>query len=339
MEPERLPELAEAYGLGGPIEDVRSVSPRFAHVLVFRMAGHRLLAKPGYQGWDEEHRRLKFGIQDYLHDVGYPIPKVHKTLSGEPIWDPEGDGVVLTDYVGHEHDPSRKRVQCAAMARVLGWFHRVGPGAPDLGTHYWDEDAGFEYSQSHVRMSRDWLRAKGLGAESHRRATEVLEELTATFEGVRSRLVAQAYWELPHIPIHGEFHQYHCRYEGDQVAAVVDWDTVRLAPRLHDVSRAIDIGVGWSASVEDPYAFRWHLTEVPTVGDIVEWMEAYLEFGPPLSRREIELFPYVCAAMWGTAGCPGVPRSDADMEHCGRVVDFMRFWVREASAIQDALAS
>ena len=72
--------------------------------------------------------------------------------------------------------------------------------------------------------------------------------------------------------------------------------------------------------------------------DIVDWMASYLELAPPLSGREIELFPYVCAAMWGTAGCPGVPRRDSEIENCGRVLDFMRVWLREATSIQDALS-
>ena len=119
---------------------------------------------------------------------------------------------------------------------------------------------------------------------------------------------------------------------------MIDWDTLRLAPRLHDLSRAIDIGIGWSSRVVDPYAFTWNQVDVPTVEDVVEWMTSYLELAPPLSRREIELFPYICAAMWGTAGCPGVPRKDQDLEGCDRVVDFMRFWLDEAPTIQDALS-
>ena len=155
MKPERLPELAEAYGLRGPIEDIRSVSPRFERVLIFRIADLHLIAKPGYGGWDDEHVRFKFGVQQYLHDIRYPIPKQYRTLSGDPIWDPEGEGVVLWDFVGEDHNPARKKAQCAAAARALGWFHQVGSQALDVGTHYWDEDSEFEYSRSLVHNSRE----------------------------------------------------------------------------------------------------------------------------------------------------------------------------------------
>lgn len=338
MKPERLPELAEAYGLDGPITDVGPVSSRFDHILVFRIADRHLIAKPGNREWDEGHR-FRSGIQQHLYDVGYPVPRVYRTLEGEYIWEPEGAGIVLTDFVGEAYDPSRKKLQCGASARALGWFHRVGPSASGIGTHYWNGDAGFEYVHELVQMSRDWLLDKDLTAGSQKRAMEVLDDLTATFEGIRANLDQEPYWELPHIPIHGEFSQYHCRYEGDEVAAVIDWDTVRLAPRLHDLSRAIDIGIGWGSSVEDPYTFSWHQTDVPSVDDIAEWMESYLELGPPLSQKEVKLLPYVCAAMWGVAGCPAVPRSDAEVENCERAADFMRLWLTEASAIQDALST
>ena len=340
MKPDRLPALAEAYGLDGPIEGIRAVSQRYDQILVFRIGGLHLLAKPGHAGWDDGNRRFYFGVQEHLHSVGYPIPKIYKTLNREAVWDPDGDGIVLSDFVGQDYDPSRQATQRTAAARALGWFHAVGPSAPDIGIHYWhDDDAGFEYAQSLVHMSRDWLLDKNLSASSQKRAVEILEDLTATFEGVRANPILKGYWDLPHIPIHGEFSHYHCRYEGDAVSAVIDWVTVRLAPRLHDLSRAIDIGIGWDPSLEDSSTFGWHLTQVPSVEDVVEWMDSYLELGPPLSRKEVEMFPYVCAAMWGIAGCPAVPRTDAEIENAERAADFMRFWLTEASAIQDALST
>lgn len=339
MRHERLPALAAAYGFTDPIGDVSPLSQRFKHVLTFRIGDQCLLAKPGYEGWDAEHVRFKFGVQQYLYDTGYPIPKLYKTKSGKFIWEVDNEGIVLWDFVGKDHDPSRKKAQCSEAARALGRFHQVGSNAPGIGTHYWDEDREFEYSKSLVDNSRDWLKDKGLSPDAERRALGILEEFTEIFENVRADLVAAKYWDLPHVPIHGEFSQFHCRYEDDKVIGVIDWDTLRLAPRLHDLSRAIDIGIGWSSQVVDPYAFAWHLVDIPRMDDIIDWMKAYLELAPPLSAKEIELFPYVCAAMWGTAGCPGVPRRDSEVEGGRKLLDFMRLWLREASAIQDALGS
>ena len=63
------------------------------------------------------------------------------------------------------------------------------------------------------------------------------------------------------------------------------------------------------------------------------------DYATTLSARESELFPYVCAAMWGTAGTACVPSDDTQVEGCERVVDFMRFWLVEAAAIRRALTS
>lgn len=245
MKPERLPALAEAYGLEGQIEDIGPVSPRYKHVHVLRVGGLHLVAKSGHGEYDDGLRRFYLGIQEHLHSVGYPIPRIYKTLTGEAVWDSNGDGILLTDFVGQHYDPSRQATQRTAAARALGWFHAVGPAAPDIGTHYWeDDDAGFEYAHALVRMSRGWLLDKNLSASSQKRAVEVLDDLTATFEEVKASPLLEGYWDLPHVPIHGEFSHHHCRYMGDEVAAVIDWGTVRLAPRLHDLSRTIDIGIG-----------------------------------------------------------------------------------------------
>ncbi len=155
---------------------------------------------------------------------------------------------------------------------------------------------------------------------------------------IRSFLILEDWFTLPHVPVHGEFCQYHCRYDGDAVVGVIDWDTARLAPRIQDVARAIDIGLGWGPLVEDYDGFTWQRTEIPVVSDVAHWVNCYLQEGPPLSQREIELFPYICAAMWPTAGGAQVPASEEEMAECDRVVRFMRFWLNEATVIQDALS-
>ena len=127
------------------------------------------------------------------------------------------------------------------------------------------------------------------------------------------------------------------RYHGDEVAAVIDWDTARLAPRIQDFARAMNVGLGWGASVPDDDSFKWRWTDLPTVADVVHWVDHYRETAPPLTRTELELLPFVCVAMWPQSGGSQVPNTDADVEDCDRVVKFMRFWLDEARAIQDAL--
>ena len=155
----------------------------------------------------------------------------------------------------------------------------------------------------------------------------------------RSVALARNWWGLPHVPVHGEFCQYHCRYQGDELVAVIDWDTARLAPRIQDVARAMDVCLGWGTSVEDYDSFQWRKTAVPEVADVVHWVDRYRDSGPAFSRKEVELLPYACAAMWPTAGGSHVPNSEAEVPGCDRVVQFMRFWLDEAAAIQEALIS
>lgn len=331
---ELLDALITAYQLSGEPHDIE-VFPDRDHVLGFTVGSQRYIAQTGYN-WSDEDVQFKIGLQQYLHGIGYPIPAIYLTRDGEVVWDIDGIGAVLTEYVGLPYDPSRKREQCDAAATAQGWFHREASKAPGLGTCYWDEDAGFEYSLAFNENARGFLAKKSLSMSSRQQVTDCIDEMEEILHTARSILVSEDWFELPHVPVHGEYCQYHCRYAGDKVVGVIDWDTARLAPRIQDVARALDIGLGWGA-VEDYDSFQWQRTEIPEVADVVHWVDCYRETAPPFSRKELELFPYACAAMWPTAGGSQVPGTEARVADCDRVVQFMRFWLDEAAVIQEAL--
>lgn len=245
----------------------------------------------------------------------------------------------MTEFVGAPFDPGRRWEQCDTSATVLGSFHRISPEAPSLGTYHWGVDSGFEYSGAFIQNAHDYLARKPLSRSSRQRVTEYIEEIHGLWHAASTFLVAQDWYGLPHVPVHGEFCQYHCRYEGDNVVgAAIDWDTARLAPRIQDVARAVNIAVGWGPTVVDYYSYKWHRTEVPEVADVARWARHYLQTAPAFSRKELALFPHVCAAMMPTAGASQVPEVEAEMAGCERVVELMRFWLDEAEAIRDALA-
>jgi Ser/Thr protein kinase RdoA (MazF antagonist) len=88
-----------------------------------------------------------------------------------------------------------------------------------------------------------------------------LGELTAEAENVLNSL---GWSDLALIPVHGDYHQFNCRFEGDEVAAVVDFDNSRLEPRLYDIVYALHmmLGLGWQVEAEkEPVWSRARLLE------------------------------------------------------------------------------
>ncbi len=328
--------MAVAYELPGEPSEIQAYR-RHGHVYLLTVGDRQYVAKMGID-WSDQDIRFKLGVQTYLHDIGYPISKLHSTCKGELLWDPSGVGSILMDHVGQPLDPSRRRQQSGAAATTLGRFHREGPKAKGLGTCYWNDwDPEFQYSKAFNQNAYDFLRGKALSESKRRFVTECIDEMAELLNRASSLLIAKNWFDLPHIPIHGEYHQYHCRYDGDQVAAVIDWDTARLAPRLQELCRALNVGIGWGAPILDNDNYRWQWMGVPSVGDVADWMNHYRESAPPLSLDETELLPYVCVGMWPQSGGSQVPSCDEEVEGCDRVVQFMRFWFDEAEAVRDAL--
>ncbi len=335
---ELLHSLATAYQLPGEPREIQ-VYEHHEYVYCLTVGDRRYVAQIE-NDWSDEDIQFKIGLQQYLHDIGYPIPRIHITREGEAIWDRGGVGCILVDHVGLPFDPSRRRQQCDAATVTLGWFHREGPNAQGLGTCYWEDwDPEFQYSRAFNQNAHEYLAHKPLSDSNRRHVTELINEMAELLQQASSFLISRNWFELPHIPVHGEFTQYHCRYhrDGDEVAAVIDWDTARLAPRIQDFARAMNVGLGWGASVPDDDSFKWRWTDIPSVADVVHWVDCYRETGPPLTQTELKFLPFVCVAMWPQSGGSQVPNTDADVDDCNRVLHFMQFWIDEATTIQNAL--
>lgn len=300
-DPTKLPKrdlldaLVEAYDLPGDPEDIMTF-PHYDYVFCLTVGGRRYIAKVG-NDWSEADIQFKIGLQDYLHEVGYPIAPVLRTKTDDGLWNSGGIGSILMPYIGAPYDPKNRREQCDATATALGWFHRDGQKAQGLGSCYWDDDAKFDYSQAFNQNAYEFLAGKSLSPSNREFVTACIDEMGSMLKTAKGLLLQRDWWQLPHVPVHGEFCQYHCRFEDGRLVAVIDWDTTRLAPRIQDLARAVDVGLGWGESVETYDSYQWRWTDTPTVEAVAQWMNGYLAMAPPLTTKEVELFPYVCAAI------------------------------------------
>jgi Ser/Thr protein kinase RdoA (MazF antagonist) len=126
--------------------------------------------------------------------------------------------------------------------------------------------------------------------------------------------------ELSLIPVHGDYHQFNCRFEGDQVAGIVDFDNTRLEPRLYDVAYAINdmLGMDWRREPDDK--FLWSRSRLLEPAALKKWLRAYNRYAPPLSKEEIKLLPLVCAVVWPETIHAFYPRISEEVEDCNNVI-------------------
>jgi len=143
--------------------------------------------------------------------------------------------------------------------------------------------------------------------------------------------------DLPRIPVHGDFHQFNCRFDGHRVVGVVDFDNSRLEPRLYDVAYAISFMLGMDWPAEAQTRGRWRRCRTMSPGPWQAWVKAYLREAAPLEPAEARLLPYVCAAVWPEVVNDFYPRDSEDLPESACVVECMRHFLDHAESLAECL--
>ena len=167
----------------------------------------------------------------------------------------------------------------------------------------------------------------------------LIDKLSDLLEEAKQRLLALGWFDLPQVPIHGDYCQFNCRFEGDQVVGVVDWDHARMGSRLMDIAHAINIGLGWRGSIDYHEDFLWRDAVVPSRETFINWLIAYHHQAPPLTDVEIQILPLICAALWPAPSIAFVPTNDNEVVGCNAMVDYMQHYLDKAEDISKALVT
>lgn len=147
------------------------------------------------------------------------------------------------------------------------------------------------------------------------------------------------WFRLPVMPIHGDFCQFNCRFEGRQVVGIVDWDHSRLGPRLLDIAHALNIGLGRRGSIEYYEDFRWYDSVILEPDTLESWFKSYARYGFPLSEEEAQLLPFTCAVMWIEESAGFYPTSSVEMPNCDAIVKYLRHLLQETKSISNIVRS
>jgi len=274
-------------------------------------------------------------LQDCARDGGVPVPQVLETVEGRCVLNRGGHRFSLQEFVGEPYDPALGPRQIGECAGTLGVFHRAVKSA-EIGGKQWQDDP-FSYAMMFVDQAEERVPGHKLSRASKQHVLALLDEMRGLLEKAKQRAVELGWLDLPLSPIHGDYCQFNCRFKGNRVVGVVDWDQARLAPRLLDVVFAVNIGLGWSGSLDYYEDFLWRDSVLPDLQALVNWLAEYGQQAPPFSEEEIRLFPLLCAALWPGPAGGFEPKCEAEMPGCDAVVGYMRRLVDEADDISGAL--
>ncbi len=209
----------------------------------------------------------------------------------------------------------------SSCAKSLGALHRITKTL-QIGGKRWKNDP-FELSATRLEEAQGQI------------GSDLLETINMLEEHLKIawREMSRLRWEgLSSEPIHGDYCHFNCRFAGDIVASIVDWDHARLAPRTLDLAHFLGVACGWPVPIDHYEDFRWSATRVPELQYLENLLRCYATGGGRLCSQECELLPWTVVALWPQQ----VVRfylHDEGFERSRAVVDFSEFFIENSSQI------
>lgn len=229
FEPEELAVVCSNYDLGAitEIQAFRRGSSRAPKVII-RAANGDFLLKRRAPGKDNPFRvALSHSVQLLLARKQFPLPRLVGTRAdGNSMLQIRARIYEMFTFLKGDRFPGTASASGDA-ARALGWFHRL---LADFKPS-WTPPPGTYHSSAGVRAALDSL-PKALGSHAGAMAADLASEYLDAASHADALGVSG--WEAN--VIHGDWHPGNMLFCGERVQGVVDYDSVRLAPRVIDIA-------------------------------------------------------------------------------------------------------
>lgn len=268
------------------IVDYRKGSRRAAKMLVRTSKGSYLLKRRAAGRDDQNQVVFAHAVQHALSQHRFPVAGLVESLDGNTLIDHDGRTYELFSFInGHRFDNSNPAA--AESGRVLAHFHdilRDFPEEPSLkrmsfhqGTkvHGVLDEITDVLTESEEKQSCEGIEGTiGYIQEQYQAAHKTVE--------------AAGFSTLPSGIVHGDWHPGNTLYKDGEIIAVIDFDSLRVSPRITDIANGVlqfSMKMGESEDVDSwPDSFRGH-----TIQSIVQ---AYDQFTVlPLMASERSIIP------------------------------------------------
>jgi len=235
FEPFELAAALSHYDTG-VIEQIREFprgSSRSPKVVIRCERGEFMLKRraPGR----DDLRKVNFShaVQLHLGARGFPLARlVRERRRHSTLLSLNGRVYELFEFVsgaGYDHSPELAE----AAGRELASFHRC------LADHHpdWSPPAGSYHNSSRIQAHMEVIpqRVEASGAE-RAGLPDVIAGLQRRYTEAAARAEQAGVAEWPRQVIHGDWHPGNMLFRGPQVVAVLDFDSVRMAPRALDIA-------------------------------------------------------------------------------------------------------
>lgn len=181
-----------------------------------------------------EQARFAHELQLRLGSAGFPLPQLVGTRSSKrSLLELGGRIYELFRFVeGSRFTGSA--AQCGASGWALALFHQM---AAEVSAH--QSRSAPSYHANPITPTRlRSLDPSRLAGENPESAAQLARALADQYEQAAARVEALGFPNWPRQTIHGDWHPGNMLFEGDRLAAVIDYETARTDARCVDLASA-----------------------------------------------------------------------------------------------------
>jgi Ser/Thr protein kinase RdoA (MazF antagonist) len=268
------------------ISDYRRGSRRAAKMLVDATKGKYLLKRRAYGNDVRNHVQYAHEVQKRLKEHGFPVAGLVETIDGLTFVEHDNRIYELFRFInGNRFDKSNPAA--AESGRILAHFHdilREFPLEPTAKKKTFHQDESFF---SIISETYDVL-VKNEPPEQLEGMIDTVAYLREQYECAYAMVESVGFSTLPSGIVHGDWHPGNTLYKDGEIIAVIDFDSLRICPRITDIANGalqFSMRMGGAEDVEKwPSTFRGH-----TIRSMVQ---AYDQFSIlPIMASERAIFP------------------------------------------------
>jgi homoserine kinase type II len=288
LTPQELNTVLKHYAIG-PIRQANKQvkGSRRSPKVILETDGGRYLLKRRARGRDHPMKvTFAHSVQQYLAEQGFPLPRLVTTKDQDTM-------VIINERIYElfefsEGDTFDRSLEATFDAgRVLGLFHQLLEGFESD----WEPSRRGFHDSSRVRNSLNEIPSSiGKHDSVAGKETELLGTVTSlydAYEAAAERVNNGKYHKWPVQLVHADWHPGNMLFSDGRVEAVIDYDSLRLMPKVTDASNgALQFSILSGSS--DPRQWPPELDE----DRLQEFIVGYREENsiPP---EQVEYFPWL----------------------------------------------
>ncbi len=265
------------------IADYRKGSRRAAKMIIVSSRGQFLLKRRACGRDAREHVDFAHSVQRRLSEHGFPVAGLVETIDGQTLVEHDDRIYELFSFIqGKRFDKSNPAA--AESGRILAHFHDILREFPNET----DKKHSFHLNLSFL-SKMDGL----FSSLSKQENPEQLEGMEATISFLQSqyktafkKVESVEFNSLPTSIVHNDWHPGNMLYKDGEIIAVIDFDSLRVSPRVTDVANGalqFSMRMGDAERVDNwPDSFRGH-----TIQSLVQSYDQFTKHPLMASERSI----------------------------------------------------